>query len=157
MKLSAAVYQTLTPPQRVAAAVSALARDDHREIERLRETAARKTYRMADAEFVDTMEDLEKVSLALEVTLRDLFIEWLVQPADGLLQEIASGIRAWRETVAAMGIDADEAEAAFAPRSPRIAAMLGRLRTRHGDAFSERFELPEIIDRYKDRFHELLA
>jgi hypothetical protein len=65
MKTPTAVYEALTPIQRVRAAFAAMARDDQAEIDRLRRTCPKKTYTQTDAAYADTMEHLISLSLAM--------------------------------------------------------------------------------------------
>lgn len=63
------VYQTLTPAERISAAISADARGDQEELRRLVSTCAKKTYVQTDAAFKDVMDRIMSVSMAREVDL----------------------------------------------------------------------------------------
>lgn len=52
MKIKDALYDSLTPDQRIHATLAALARDDMKEADRLADTCPEHTYRMKDSAYI---------------------------------------------------------------------------------------------------------
>lgn len=77
MKVRGSVYESLSPRQRIIAAMDAIARDDTAEIDRLKSTCPIKSYRQRDAAFSDTIEALFGAGLAAETVLRGEALSWL--------------------------------------------------------------------------------
>lgn len=150
------VYEALTTHQRVRAAVSAEARGDDAEVERLKRTCGRETYSITDPAYSDTMQGLMSLSLAIETDLRGLALSMLQaakQPQaddylDLILEEAASVAAAWGRLMAEWGIDPREMEKAGAPRHPCTGALL---------KLSAGMENPNQVERCLKAFREVLA
>ena len=64
-------YETLTPPERFALLVEAMARRDEREADRLEDSCPRRTYRMDDAEFGDRVRRAHLIATAVTLNMRE--------------------------------------------------------------------------------------
>ena len=123
MKIKPAVYESLTPRQRVAATLDALGREDTEEVDRLKRTCAYKVYRQQDAAYADTMVEIFALGVAVEAELRGSALWYILsnksgdmESAEFWLQNLADIRAAWLHTLASMGITSQNAiEAASAP------------------------------------------
>lgn len=123
MKVRGSVYESLSPRQRIIAAMDAIARDDTAEIERLKSTCPIKSYRQRDAAFSETIEALFGTGLAVESDLRGEALSWLASGWDKeQLQKMAAIETAWLALLAEMGITSPAAAAP--PRHPVVSALL---------------------------------
>jgi hypothetical protein len=115
MNIKPLIYETLTPRQRVIAAVEADARGDGAEFERLKDTCPTRIYKMTDSAYVMTMTMLVNISMLVECEIRShladllfgLFIdkdEKSDQLIDISFQRIANIKAAWVATIEGMGI-----------------------------------------------------
>lgn len=133
MNLSDRLYETLTPAQRVAAMVPAMARRDEAETARLFGTAPRLRYHVADLEFLRGMRAVERLGLHAALAIYRETAQWLLclstvghgltpegeMSADDLEKVQANGKAAmsaakaaWQayvEAVEALGVDPHEA------------------------------------------------
>ena len=117
------VYESLSPRQRIIAAMDAIARDDTAEIDRLKSTCPVKSYRQRHAAFSDTIEALFGAGLALEAHLRGEALSWWAdERGAALLQSMATIKTAWLALLADMGITSPTAAAP--PRHPLVVALL---------------------------------
>ena len=78
MKLADKLYETLTPAQRVAAMVPAMARRDAAETARLFATAPRPRYQVADLEFLRGMRAVERLGLHAALAISRETATWLL-------------------------------------------------------------------------------
>lgn len=69
MNIKPLVYETLTPEQRLVAAMEASSRDDQDELRRLFKTCPRKIYEQADAAFLDKWDRVVAITLAIELDI----------------------------------------------------------------------------------------
>jgi len=123
VKVRGSVYESLSPRQRITAAMDAIARDDTAEIDRLKSTCPIKSYRQRDAAFSDTIEALFGTGLAVEADLRGEALSWWAGERDAaLLQSMATIETAWLALLADMGITSPTAAAP--PRHPLVVALL---------------------------------
>ena len=123
MKIRGAVYEELTPRQRIVAVMDAIARDDTAEIYRLKSTCPFKSYRQRDAAFSDTIDALFGVGLAVETDLRGEALSWLACGRDKeQLRKMAAFEAAWLALLADMGITSQAS--AGPPRHPVVSALL---------------------------------
>ena len=125
MNIKPAVYESLTPRQRVIATIEAEARGDDDEVNRLVKTCPKKTYSQADAAYTDTMIKLWALSAAIECDIRGNIIGFLVSvlmeresTVDIFLQRIANTQAAWDEMLNGIGIDPDSMSKAGIPPHP---------------------------------------
>jgi len=114
-----AIYETLTPRQRVIATIEAEAREDEDEVRRLVATCPKNTYSQNDAAYTDMMMKLAGMSVAIECDTRGHVIGALLaiimEHDDALqvfLQNIANIRAAWHGTLAGLGIEPDIMEKA---------------------------------------------
>lgn len=142
--ISPGIYESLTPDQRISAAIAAIARGDDQETENLYATCPRKSYRRPDAAFGDTLEKLQTLSLAIESDLQGSALDFLLAARDEdsdeihcALASIASIYVAWKTLLSERGIDVDEMTKASPARhyvvSKLISAATGR-------------EVPEFVE-----------
>ncbi len=119
------VYENLMPRQRIIASIEALARGDEEERQRLIKTCPKKIYRQNDAAFVERIEALETMALAVECDLRGCALDYFLAlkgmavmegtETEGklserfrkALQEMANIKAAWADILAQEGIDPD--------------------------------------------------
>lgn len=125
------LYATLTPSQRVAAMVAALARRDDAEAERLGDTAPVYSYRAHDLEFRRLLNCAERMALHMALLIEQEVIRYVVylgvlvhDSRDGdcehiapdrlteRVTEISAAVKAYwtaySNTCASLGIDPDE-------------------------------------------------
>ena len=135
MNIKPAIYENLTPSQRVAAAIEALARGDDAEHEKLNETCPKKPYKQADYRYSGTLQALMSMSIAVEheltsaalsVTLSCLSkADDMDKLADDFLQYISDYWTSWNQTLANIGVDTDAmAKLASPMRHPIVAQIL---------------------------------
>jgi hypothetical protein len=112
MQIKPMVYENLTASQRVIAVIEAEARDDDAEVQRLVKSCPKKTYRMNDAAFVETMQSLTHTTLWVECILQRNAVALMValfmdkeESIDPILQNIADIRAAWEEVLKSMGIN----------------------------------------------------
>lgn len=116
------VYESLTPKQRIIAAINAEARNDQEERQRLVRTCPKKSYLMNDAAFSDTLQELFVTSMAVELDLASAAINYLflcwrnIDPPPSILNGMAVIQAAWDEEVSEMGIDPQAMAKAGCPR-----------------------------------------
>lgn len=131
MTIPASVYTNLSAPERIRAAVSALARNDDDELQTLTETCPQKSYRMTDPAFSDGMGRLINLALAVESDLQATALDYLLASRLGLSEVVkescitaASLATAWEKLLAELGIPSREMEGAGTPRHPAVIAIL---------------------------------
>jgi len=150
--IKTAVYQTLSPAERIRATISAIARDDDHEIEKLAETCPRKTYTQPDAAFLDALQKLQTLSLAVEGDLRANALDWLMSmrleeytASNAALVSAASIQAAWLELLGDHQLDPAEMSKA----SPeRHFAVISLLELAEGEE-SEELKTP-ILEAFRD-------
>jgi len=129
--ISLAVYENLTPRQRIIAIIEAEARDDQNEVQRLVRTCPKKTYRMTDGAFADAMQNLMGRSLAFELDMANLAITALFKLAidenDPLpwINQMAALQAAWRAELESGGINPTSMAKAGCPRHCVVDALIG--------------------------------
>lgn len=129
MNIKPAIYEVLTPRQRIISMIDAIGREDEIEIKRLNESCDKKRYRMPDTKYSDTLDRLFNMSMAVEVDLRGVIIGFLEadnnkEQQDMCIQEISNINSAWFELLKSMGIDKDSMLKAAAPRHHLIGVLL---------------------------------
>lgn len=155
MTIPAEIHASLSPSARIRASVSAIARGDDEELKTLAETCPRKTYRQADTAFLDRMEGIIKLSMAVTADLQglalDFFIAARVEDAESMktaLVVLASVEAAWQTILSDLGIDPEEMAKAAPPRHDAVGTLLGIAAGR---------EHPEIIEAHLDAMRAHLA
>lgn len=113
MMIKPAVYESLTPRQRVVAAMEAVGRNDTAEADRLRQTCQFKTYRQRDAEFSDRMDAIHRAALAVHIDLQSAVLLWVAGHCenDAYLQRAANIHAAWLGALGSVGITSPNAVA----------------------------------------------
>ena len=110
-KIASAVYENLTPRQRVIAAIEAESRQDQFERMRLIRTCPKVNYISTDERFSATIEKLFALAMAVEADLRECVIGFLIavryDPKNSrrFLQNFADIRESWKSTILNMGID----------------------------------------------------
>lgn len=106
------VYESLTPEQRVIAAVEAMARDDEQEIIRLKDTCPRYNYMITDPAYSETMQEIMAIAVAIQCDKRDALIITLLAHATchdeslGIgLQKLSNIDALWTKYLDSKGID----------------------------------------------------
>lgn len=126
MNIRGAIYESLTPRQRITATMDAIEREDTTEVNRLKKTCPFKTYRQRDADYSETIEALFGAGLAMEADLRGEALGWWAHPdlkqREVRLGEMAAIITAWLTMLADMGITATAAVAP--PMHPLVACLV---------------------------------
>ncbi|OSQ44938.1 hypothetical protein [Marivita geojedonensis] len=123
-KISQKVYATLTPTQRVAAYVEALARGDEDEVQRLRSSCPRVEYRRIDPRFTIRLDTLFALAMATEADLKEsalgFFVAMRLDPtkARDYLQQFANTRHAWQTILSTFGVDAKAMQSVGPPSSP---------------------------------------
>ncbi len=114
MNIKPIIYDSLTPQQRVVAAVEALARDDDAEHKKLTETCPKKNYIQPDYQYSGMLHGLIGMAIANEheLTSNALSLFLCISPksnrgdlAETFLQRLIDCNAAWNETLESMGID----------------------------------------------------
>lgn len=123
MQIKPMVYENLTARQRVIAVIEAEARDDDAEVKRLVKSCPKKTYRMNEAAFVETIQSLSHLNLHIECMIYRKVLGVAAgcyldkdESIERLLQSIADIRGAWEMMLESMGI---------APEAMRKASGLG--------------------------------
>lgn len=128
MDVKPKIYESLTPKQRIAAVIEAMAREDETEIKRLNDTCKMKSYRQRDISYSDVMTRLMGMSLALEADLRGMAIEYLTMDVslgeEICLQKMVVIEMAWTRLLDDLGIDKPSMLNAGAPRHYMVKALL---------------------------------
>lgn len=158
------IYQSLTPEQRVAAAISATARDDKDELQRLKVTCPMRNVRETDERYAGIMLKLMNLSMFLECDIRGIAMNDLLNRLNGTgeeitrdhIMEIASRLSAWRQFAEERGIDADEMEQAGMPRHSYIDSLMKGFREAYGEEFAEEFEDPATIAEFLTLFRQYI-
>ena len=151
MQIKPMIYENLTAPQRVIAVIEAEARDDEAEVQRLVKSCPKKTYRMNDAAFVETIQSLTHITLHVECMIHRKLLGVVAafylerdESIDRLLQSIADIRGAWERMLESMGIAPDAMRKALVlgssclevfeelmpePDSEQVAALMAGMKT----------------------------
>ncbi len=119
MNIKPAVYEHLTPPQRVLATLEAKARGDKGEADHLMAACPIKPYRMTDLAYADTIKAIEYMTLYVENTLcgHSLYFAFFGKNKSDdcfvSLRYMLTLHTAWREALEAHGLDPDMVGRAF--------------------------------------------
>jgi hypothetical protein len=129
------VYESLTPRERVVATLEAEARGDQAEARRLVETCPKRTYRMNDAAYAETMRGIVNLAIFLEMELRGYALAATYAMATdsahlpALLAKMLTLHAAWEQAFAAQGLPFARVEALTAPiRNPVVQTLLDTAR-----------------------------
>jgi len=146
MKINDTVYSTLSPRQRVAATIAAVARNDDAEVTRLRETCPKQRYLATDDAYADTMTTLCTVSVGVESDLRGLAIDYLAATTTSgketehqatIIRIFASIREAWQRHAREMQIDLDDLHAFSGPHHDYVEALAKHAEGKHDEASVE--------------------
>lgn len=111
--ISSAIYETLTPQQRISATLDAMAREDEDECKRLTMTCPRKTYDQPDAEYTDGMDHILLAHMSAECDIRQQIIYFLTSmivgsdKAENFLKNVEMMRKGWDEFFRKKGISPD--------------------------------------------------
>jgi hypothetical protein len=100
MTIPESVYESLTPMQRVAAAVAASAREDAAELGLLARTCRKRTFTITDPDYTDAMSRLTTLAMILELNLRALALDFYVSATGGCERRNGSDQRSTEEILA---------------------------------------------------------
>ena len=130
MTIPTEIYSNLSAAERIRAAVSAQARNDEGEFRNLVETCPRKYYRTIDADFINGMEKIQTLSLAIEASFLEQALEFMIaskledhESVQSVLIAVASLATAWSTLLEELGIDRGEM-ANYGPPRHHAAAHL---------------------------------
>ena len=140
MNISTATYEALTPEERVQAAISALSRNDEKEIARLSTTCPKRTFTMTDPRYSDRMDVLHRLGAIVEANLRGFALDFFIFSRPGLNathdgrlaclereewaeSEFGNLLVAWRRFLAECGLDVEEAERALRSPHPAVTVL----------------------------------
>ncbi len=134
MNISTHIYANLSPIERVRAAVSATARDDHAELQILKDTCPKKTYLMTDPAYSDVMDRLFSLVVSLELDLAGFALDFqTARLRKGMercdiqecaLTATASLVAAMDQLFAEMGLDPQAIAKSSPPRHPYVYATI---------------------------------
>ena len=149
MKIKRTIYTTLKARDRVAATVSALARDDAEEVQRLKKTCPKERYVANEDAYAETMETLGKIGAIVEVDLRGLAIDYLAHSTPGMEWEtdahrtlicyFASIREAWRRLAREHGIDFADLQAATAPHHDFVQRLTENAEGKHDESQVQKY------------------
>lgn len=134
MKIPTDIYESLSAPERIRAAISAIARDDDAELETLKKTCPRRQFLMTDPAYSEGMTTLFSLMVFTEYQLATLALDFttvtnrtgmeVVDRQDATITHAASVETAWNLLIEEMGIDAQDAAKTRPPRHPYVTAMV---------------------------------
>ena len=158
MKIPTEIYENLSAPERIRAAISAIARDDDAELETLKKTCPKRQFLMTDPNYSESMENLTFLMLLTEYQLATLALDFTtarkrtgmegVDRQDAAITHATSLETAWNLLIQELGIDALDAAKTRPPRHPYVTALI---------QVSEGEEDPEIVETYLNAMRENLA
>jgi hypothetical protein len=129
--IPAEIHVRLSASERIRAAVSAMARGDTEELQTLKETCPRKSFRMTDPAYSEGMERLLALALAVESDLQVMALDFLVasrlEVPEAVHEAVATAAAlesAWREFLAELGIPRREMSEAGPPRHHAVKTIL---------------------------------
>lgn len=131
MTIPAEIYARLSPPERIRAAISAMARGDDEEVTKLKTTCPKKSFLMTDPAYSEAMERLMHLSMAIESDLRGMTLDFFMasrlgalDAVDQTLADAASLETAWQALLAEHGIPREEMRKAEPTRHRAVDALL---------------------------------
>ncbi len=158
MKIPTNIYASLSAPERIRAAISAIARDDDAELETLKNTCPKRQFLVTDPAYADGMDALFRLMLLTEYQLATLALDFTtarkrtgmesLDQQDASITHAASLETAWNLLIQELGIDTLDAAKTRPPRHPYVAAMI---------QVSEGEEDPEIVETRLQEMRECLA
>jgi hypothetical protein len=156
--LSDDFYKALVPSERIRAAVSALARNDAGELERLKATCPTLCFRITDPAYSEAVARLFALMLTVEYEMAcaalDFKMAGLLDPPEACamqraaMAEAAALRDAWAALLEEMGIDPADMDRSGPPRHPAVSALLD---LSAGDAD------PEAVADFLSLFRDLAA
>lgn len=155
MTIPNTIHHSLTAPERIRAAIAAMARGDGEELETLKTTCPKRSFTMNDPAYGEAMERLLVTALAVEADLRGAALDFLVA---ALLKEWEAGQHAvdeahaieaaWGALVAEKGISREDMEKVRPPHHRAVTSILG---------FSVEEPDGEVVGFILDRLREICA
>lgn len=161
MRIHANVYESLTPRQRLIAAVEAIARKDDPEIERLNTTCPKITYKQADLRYADALKGIVTMAITTELHLTSGLLSCIASSkagmedaADQFLQITVNRQAAWSRYMQSQGISPDVVETLVKDlRHPIVAYTFREGREGLPDPEEQKVaEEVESIDKFFSRF-----
>jgi hypothetical protein len=158
MNIPTDIYQSLTAPERIRAAISAIARNDDAELETLKKTCPKRQFLMTDPAYAEGMTSLFSLMIVTEYQMATLALDFTtatkragmekVDRQDAVVTHAASLETAWNLLINELGLDAQDAAQTRPPRHPYVTALV---------QVSEGEEDPEIVETYLDAMRKNLA
>ncbi|NCC52642.1 MAG: hypothetical protein EOM20_15685 [Spartobacteria bacterium] len=114
MNIKPAIYENLSPAQRIVAAIEAIARKDDSELDKLHGTCPKKHYMQEDYKYSGMLQFLMAQAVAIENGLTghalSIILCLYVMPdcedkAEACMQRMADDLAAWSAVLENMGID----------------------------------------------------
>ena len=128
MNIKPAIYEALTPRQRVDLTIDAMYREDESEVKRLKETCELKQYRQRDLNYSGVMDRLFQMSMAVECEARDEVIGFLSADTELVeniyIQRLVNVVEAWNGFLEGMGIEKEAMLSVGAPRHHWVGLLL---------------------------------
>jgi hypothetical protein len=158
MKIPTDIYQSLSAPERIRAAISAIARDDDAELETLKKTCPKQQFLITDPAYAEGMTGLFSLMIITEYQLATLALDFTtaskrtgmekVIRQDAVVTHAASLETAWNLLIEEMGIDALDSAKIRPPRHPYVTALV---------EVSEGEEDSEIVEIYLNSMRQNLV
>lgn len=158
MNIPTDIYQSLTAPERIRAAISAIARNDDAELETLKKTCPKRQFLMTDPAYAEGMTSLFSLMIVTEYQMATLALDFTtatkragmekVDRQDAVVTHAASLETAWNLLINELGLDVQDAAQTRPPRHPYVTALV---------QVSEGEEDPEIVETYLDAMRKNLA
>ena len=134
MKIPAKIYESLTAPERIRAAVLASARDDEEELRILKVTCPKLTFLMTDPAYCEGMSNLFSMLFSVEHTLTICALDFqMIRGHKGetqfdiqerAMKTTASVVVALDQLIAEMGLDPEAMARNAPPRHPFVTATI---------------------------------
>ena len=127
--VSPAVYDNMPPKLRLVACIEAIARNDEKEKALLIRSCPKFTYTQPDAQFLDNLECLMSLAMAVEADLREFLLQYYAvlrieaELSRKCLQNFADYREGWHMTLKTLGIERETMALAGPPSSPVFALV----------------------------------
>lgn len=135
MNIPHRIHQGLTAPERIRAAISAMARGDESELETLKTTCPKKSFLITDPDYSDAIQRLLELALAVESDLQrnalDFLLSYRLEEYEMVsLARVSAHIleAAWSAFLDELGIPREEMAKAGPPRHHAVESILGLAR-----------------------------
>lgn len=131
MTIPSQIHQSLTAPERVRVAISAMARGDDEELQTIKATCRKRSFLITDPDFTDAIERLIYLSLAVESELQGYALDFLLsshlEEYELVIQARVSAHAlesAWTSLLEEQGIPREDMAKAGPPRHHAVESIL---------------------------------